>query len=136
MQEGTFWTVDLWRKAGGVNRNLKLAGDWDLWRRFAEFEPLYVLDFPLGKFSQSEGRLSADISNYYLEVDRVAPSLRRVETGDRNTYKVWRYIGQSKWNLTVTPAQTGDDKVSDASNAASKKTRLQSFFSTIRTHFQ
>src|SRR5439155_15551250 len=34
-QEGTFWTGSLWSRVGGLNSRLRLAGDWDLWRRMA-----------------------------------------------------------------------------------------------------
>src|SRR4029078_12703858 len=35
IEEGTFWRAGLWQRAGGVDTRFKLAGDWDLWRRFA-----------------------------------------------------------------------------------------------------
>lgn len=100
MQEGTFWTVDLWRRAGGVNRTFKLAGDWDLWRRFAQLEPLYEVDFPLGKFSMTPGRLSEDLSQYYREVDAMLPTLSRAECDDR-AYKVSRQVGRTEWEVRV-----------------------------------
>ena len=36
-QENTVFSKILYEKAGGVNRNFKMAGDFDLWKRFFNF---------------------------------------------------------------------------------------------------
>ena len=100
MQEGTFWTVDLWHRAGGANRAMRLAGDWDLWRRLAWHAPLYVVNFPLGKFSQTPDRQSSDLSRYYSEIDTLLPTIENYKGEGRKTLKVWRYIGQEEWTVT------------------------------------
>ena len=70
-QEGTFWRQELWRKAGGLRSHLRLAGDYDLWRRFATHAELVVVDRVLGCFRMREGRLSQDLAPYYAEIDRL-----------------------------------------------------------------
>jgi glycosyltransferase involved in cell wall biosynthesis len=50
-QESTFWRRSLWEKAGSsLNVNLKYAGDFELWLRFFDFEPLYCLRTVVGQF--------------------------------------------------------------------------------------
>lgn len=36
MQQSCFWTSELWKRVGGVDENLDLLMDFDLWLRFAE----------------------------------------------------------------------------------------------------
>lgn len=80
-QEGTFWRAQLWNKVSGLSSDLKLAGDWDLWRKFARFsEPVHV-EWPLGQFRIHEGQLSSNIKDYYSEINRVVSPQQR----DRNT---------------------------------------------------
>lgn len=82
-QESTFWRTRLYKNAGGLNTSLKLAGDWDLWRRFAEHAELVHLRRQLGAFTIRPGQLSADIGAYRLEVERIRQSaaLPRVRHG-------------------------------------------------------
>lgn len=37
MQESMFWRRNLYVKSGGINTSLRLAGDYDLWRKFAQY---------------------------------------------------------------------------------------------------
>jgi glycosyltransferase involved in cell wall biosynthesis len=71
MQEGTFWRSSLYREAGGLRRDLRLAGDFDLWRRFARTDDLVMCSFPLGAWRHRSGQASGDKAGYYREVDRV-----------------------------------------------------------------
>lgn len=69
-QEGVFWSHGLWRQAGGgVNSKLKLAGDFELWRRFARHAPCHVLQVATGFFRRHAGGLSSDVQRYCAEVD-------------------------------------------------------------------
>jgi hypothetical protein len=70
-QEGTFWLRRLYELSGGITRQLKLAGDFDLWRRFSMHTELLALDRPLAAFRSREGQLSAQIDRYYAEVDEL-----------------------------------------------------------------
>ncbi|MGH6823496.1 MAG: glycosyltransferase [Methylocella sp.] len=68
-QEATFWRSRLWQKAGGVDPNFRLAGDFDLWRRFARQTDLVIVDAILGCFRVRAGQLSADMARYRAEID-------------------------------------------------------------------
>jgi len=70
MQEGTFWTRELWLAAGGLNVDLRLAGDWDLWRRMAQFQRLITLRGVLAYHRRRTGQLSGDMTRYWEELDR------------------------------------------------------------------
>lgn len=70
-QEGTFWRKRLWDKAGGLDTSFRLAGDWDLWRRFANYAEIVHVPLPLAAFCQHEGQLSRRLwKNYCEEVDK------------------------------------------------------------------
>jgi glycosyltransferase involved in cell wall biosynthesis len=68
-QEGMFWRSELWHKTGGLNSRLRLAGDFDLWRRFARHSDFVMADALLGCFRVREGQLSATIESYRQEID-------------------------------------------------------------------
>lgn len=68
-QDGTFWRPKLWRAVNGLDASFRLAGDWDLWRRFAEYASLTVVDPDLGFRWRGDHQLSRDCSKYYAEVD-------------------------------------------------------------------
>jgi tetratricopeptide (TPR) repeat protein len=70
MQEGTFWRGWLWRKVDGVDTRLKLAGDYDLWRKFAQYAHYLLVDSVLATHRKRSGQLSGDMDGYYSEVDR------------------------------------------------------------------
>jgi len=96
MQEGTFWRGDLWLKAGGIDRNFQLAGDWDLWRRFSQHTPLYALSFPLGRFTRRDGQKSQDMKAYYREVDAASPL---PEVTDSAFYELTRCPWKKDWTI-------------------------------------
>jgi len=68
-QEGTFWRYSLWQKSGGLSLSFRLAGDWDLWRRFALIAPLVKIQTVLGLHRRHSGQLSADSVRYFTEID-------------------------------------------------------------------
>ena len=69
-QDSTFWRTGLWNAAGGVNADLKLTGDYDLWRRFANHAELVTLDATLSSFRERPGQLSENLSAYHAELDQ------------------------------------------------------------------
>ena len=74
-QEGNFWLRGLYDECGGLNSSLRLAGDFDLWNRFAErTEPLAV-DRPLASFRYREGQLSESMEVYSREMSAVLQRL-------------------------------------------------------------
>ena len=70
-QEGSFWRASLYKLAGGLSRTLKLAGDYDLWMRFAAHAEPITLSINLGSFRKRPQQISSNIEKYYQEVDRI-----------------------------------------------------------------
>jgi glycosyltransferase involved in cell wall biosynthesis len=86
-QEGTFWRSTLWKKAGGLNPNFRLAGDFDLWRRFAKQSELVVADTILGCFRFRAGQLSANMAPYQAEIDAsLSPEEMKIRAKASKTY--------------------------------------------------
>lgn len=80
-QEGTFFRKSVWSQIDIASdfRNLKYAGDWNLWRRFAEKVLLYQVDRPLGVFRLREGQLSAKArADYMAEIEARVPAAERL----------------------------------------------------------
>lgn len=74
-QEGTFWRRRLWLEAGSLDPAFRLAGDFDLWRRFAKYSDLVTVDSILGCYRRRQGQATSDLTNYNAEVDRsMAPA--------------------------------------------------------------
>ena len=67
-QEGIFWKSELWEKVGGVNDSLRLAGDFDLWRRMAAHAEYYCIDSLTGIHRRRAGQLSSNMEAYTNEV--------------------------------------------------------------------
>ena len=55
MQEGIFWRPPVWQRAGGLDTGFRLAGDWDLWRRFARHVDFATVDTMLGVHRRRRG---------------------------------------------------------------------------------
>lgn len=73
-QEGTFFRRWLWAAINPDQtiRPMKLAGDWNLWRLFAERSSLVQTKFVLGSFRIQEGQLSARMYEKYMaEIDGI-----------------------------------------------------------------
>lgn len=68
-QEGTFWKKSLYDRVGGVNPNLKLVGDFELWLKFAKEAELLALDRPLAAFRARPGQLSESFFAYRDEIE-------------------------------------------------------------------
>lgn len=91
MQEGSFWRGWLWRKAGGLNGGLRLAGDYDLWRRFAREAALESTEMVLAVHRRHGGQLSAAVDRYQEEMEGVLDAAER-ERRDRlwEEYQRWQ----------------------------------------------
>lgn len=73
-QEGTFFRNSLWKLIDAEQnfRNFKYAGDWNLWRCFAQETDPYTTNFSLGRFSLREKQISRDkISEYNDEINNI-----------------------------------------------------------------
>ena len=70
-QESVFWRRGLWERAGGgLNADLRLAADFDLWLRFFDLAQLYHVNTVLGGFRVHGDRLGAG--------ERYAPEAARL----------------------------------------------------------
>lgn len=77
-QEGTFWKRVLWERAGErVNSTLKLAGDYELWMRFAHYAPLVTINAALAGFRVLKKQASEDKDRYYKEIDSLLPACNK-----------------------------------------------------------
>jgi hypothetical protein len=81
-QEGTFFRYWLWSSINPDQtiRPMKLAGDWNLWRLFAQHSSLVQTKFVLGNFRIQNDQLSARLRDKYMaEIDSIVPTKIRVE---------------------------------------------------------
>ena len=81
-QEGTFFRRWLWASINPEQtvRPMKLAGDWNLWRLFAERSSLVQTKFILGNFRIQNDQLSARLRDKYMaEIDSIVPAETRKE---------------------------------------------------------
>lgn len=68
-QESTFWSRSLWERSNGsFIREYKMAGDYQLWKRFSEFTPLYKVNSAISGFTKRVGQKSEDKESYFAEV--------------------------------------------------------------------
>jgi glycosyltransferase involved in cell wall biosynthesis len=88
-QEGSFWRAFAWKKVKGIDEKLKLAGDWDLWRRLAQDFDYCIVNIPLALFYIEKSQLSS-IDNgeaYKNEINSIIPIELRKE-------KIKKYISE------------------------------------------
>ena len=70
-QESTFWRRSLWNKVGGrLETKWSLAGDFDLWMRFAREAELYSVAIPLAGFRRHGGQKTAGHMEEYIRQAR------------------------------------------------------------------
>lgn len=69
-QESTIFTRKLYNNCGGLNKKLKYAGDFDLWKKFSKKTSLNSVDTRIGIFRKRKGQLSENYSKYYEEINK------------------------------------------------------------------
>lgn len=69
-QESCFWSSELWKQTGGIEVKYKMAGDYFLWKKFAQKARLYTIQCNLASFRVHGKQKSGDIDAYYREVGR------------------------------------------------------------------
>lgn len=69
-QESTFFSRKLYMKVGGIDKELRLAADFLLWKKMAHYSKLTSANCPLAAFRIQDKQLSSNISEYYTEVYR------------------------------------------------------------------
>jgi glycosyltransferase involved in cell wall biosynthesis len=70
-QECTFFRRELYDKVGGLDVEMRLAGDFDLWRKMARHADLHQVGTILAGFRWHGDNLSADIDAYHKEAGAV-----------------------------------------------------------------
>ncbi|MEO6610492.1 MAG: glycosyltransferase [Aestuariivirga sp.] len=106
-QEGTFWRSELWEKVEGLNPTLRLAGDFDLWRRFSQHAEYHTLDTITAIHRTRAGQLSSDMKRYYVEVDRIMATLQESDEKPPAEGTFFKYqLGQENWKRHTSPART------------------------------
>ena len=70
-QESTIFTRELYIKSGGINRELKYAGDFDLWSKFSRYSKLISVKIPIGIFRKRDNQMSENQKIYLREVNKV-----------------------------------------------------------------
>jgi glycosyltransferase involved in cell wall biosynthesis len=103
-QEGTLWRRSLWQQVGGLARGMRLAGDWDLWRRFAAITPLVKLQTVLGLHRRHVGQLSSDVQAYQAEVDVVSRELNVEPNLSSHGVSAQYDPGTQRWNAIEVAA--------------------------------
>jgi hypothetical protein len=123
-QEGTFWRQTLWETAGPLNSELKLAGDWDLWRRFAQDAELITLNAVLGHHRRRHGQLSSDLEPYHQEVDTVLSKeypISEVHESLENKY----FAPTARWDFTISQWQIDFHEVLESKESLKARAELQ-----------
>jgi glycosyltransferase involved in cell wall biosynthesis len=91
-QESTFWRKELWERAGGLNEDYPLAGDFELWTRFYTHATLYATVSPMGgpRLHELQRHLVHEES-YIAEVNRALAVMQ-----GEPQFKWGGYNGESK----------------------------------------
>lgn len=90
-QDSVFWRRSLWEVVDGLDESFSLAGDFDLWRRFAKQTNLYSFNAYVSCFRKTRHQKSENIDEYWKEVNeyddivRSAKTLRKRLTGYKNS---------------------------------------------------
>ncbi len=95
-QESMFWRKSLWDKVDGLNLDIKLAADFDLWMRFAEHADLYAVATPLSLFRYRLGEQQSSVCE-----DRYANEVESVCEGKEKPNLLWRLLSKYSDNLRV-----------------------------------
>lgn len=72
-QDSVFWRASLWQSIDHIDERYRLAGDYDLWCKFAAHTPLYSIDTDLSLFRKSAQQLSQQMDRYRAEQERIIP---------------------------------------------------------------
>ncbi len=101
-QEGTFWRRSLWDRVGGrMDASCRLAGDFDLWCRFALQSELVSIDVPLGAFRyHTSQQTSVNLAKYLDEAKRsyAASGLRPPSMLSRLQVRARRLLSDRAWH--------------------------------------
>ena len=68
-QENTIFSKKLYKKVNGINSTFRMAGDFDLWKRFARYENLKSVNLNFACHRKSENQLT-NLDTYYKEIGK------------------------------------------------------------------
>jgi glycosyltransferase involved in cell wall biosynthesis len=71
-QDSVFWRRRLWQKIPGLNQNLRLAGDYDLWIQFSKYARLWSINFLVSVFRKRPEQLSSNMQKYREEQNTIS----------------------------------------------------------------
>ncbi len=69
-QESTIFSKDLYLEVGGFDKNLKMAGDYNLWKKFSNHTKLHTCNINIGAQRKWEGQMQKDLEYYYHEIGK------------------------------------------------------------------
>ena len=72
-QENTIFSRNLYLSVNGINSKFKMAGDYDLWKRFANFKKLISLNINFACVRKHDNQLTNQLTNmvkYYEELGK------------------------------------------------------------------
>jgi len=69
-QESTIFSRELYDQVGGFNMNLKMAGDYDLWKKFSNYTNLDTCNINIGAQRKWAGQMQKDLKFYYKEIGK------------------------------------------------------------------
>jgi glycosyltransferase involved in cell wall biosynthesis len=100
-QESTFWRRSLWERSGArLDPAYPLAGDFDLWARFAEVADPFGTPVPLAAFRCREGQRSQALAEYVAEANASLAALR-ARVGWKSIHRrrrlIFEWLGQNPW---------------------------------------
>jgi len=86
-QESMFWRKSLWDKVDGLNLDIKLAADFELWTKFAQHADLYSVSVPLSSFRLRPGEQQSSVSG-----DKYSEEVAHVCQGLIKPNSLWRFM--------------------------------------------
>lgn len=112
-QEGTFWRKALWDAVGGLNTGYRLAGDWDLWRRFAQHTEVVHAPQALAGFCQHNQQLSHRQWNGYcsevaasVSLQKRRAAIRQALLSFKRTFKTASLVHENgRWRVVRTSSR-------------------------------
>ena len=68
-QENVIFSKKLYKKVGGFDQKLKMAGDYDLWLKFSKYEKLEPINIEIAVHRKWKNQLT-DLDKYYKEIKK------------------------------------------------------------------
>ncbi len=109
-QESTFWRSSLWNKSGGIDLKFQLAGDYELWKKFAKYECLYTLPIIIAGFRIHNGQKSSDVLSYCREVGASCNFRNFVWWVFNKLFKIEKFYYRTNRNMILTSDNDRDNK--------------------------